>query len=79
MDRENYLNYSIGRSSGKLKFVEDMQRPNIEILKALEDLQIPGMTDISHYKKGPPPGLKKPQPPIQNPNPVNPLSLATNT
>jgi hypothetical protein len=54
MDRENNLSYAIGRSSEKLKFVEDMQRTNQEKLKALEDLQIPGMTDISHYKKGPP-------------------------
>jgi hypothetical protein len=54
MDRENNLSYAIGRSSEKLKFVEDMQRTNQEKLKALEDLQIPGLIDISHFKKDPP-------------------------
>ena len=68
MDRENNLSYTIGRSSEKLKFVEDMQRTNQEILKALEDLQIPGMTDISHYKNG----IPTPEPqktPNANPKP----------
>ena len=45
------MSYAIGRSSEKLKFVEDMQRTNQEKLKALEDLQIPGLTDMFHQKK----------------------------
>jgi hypothetical protein len=78
MNRESNLSYAIERSSEKLKFVEDMQRTNQEKLKALEDLQIPGLTDMFHQKKDHPnpapqktlTGNPKPKP-SSSPSPYN--------